>query len=82
VLTVTDPQQSLKRRVPSVPSDAQGFITLTLRSAEFPDLVKNKTDLFIRVTDQKGREVFAPTEAVRLEPGTTAVFSVVSQISK
>jgi hypothetical protein len=60
VLKLTDPSQTLKDRIPPVPSGQEGFFTLTLRSAEFPDLVNNKTDLFITVTDKAGREIYSP----------------------
>jgi hypothetical protein len=74
-LKITDPQGTIKDRIHPVVSDAQGYFMLTLRSAELPDLVQNKTDLFISVTDASGREVFKPAEAVRLEPGKVANFS-------
>jgi hypothetical protein len=82
LLKLTDPNQTLKDRIPPVPSDKDGFFTLTLRSAEFPDLVQKKTDLFIAVTDPSGREVYTPEEPVHLEPGKAAVFSAVSQLAE
>jgi|SRR5215510_3083771 len=82
LLKLADPKQSIADRIPPTPSDEQGFITLTLRAAEFPDLVKNKTDLFLTVTDPSGREVYAPEEALHLEAGKAAVFSAVSQVAE
>lgn len=76
-LKITDPQGTLKGIQP-VTSDSQGYFTLTLRSAEFPELAKNKTDLFLTVTDASGKEVFKPSEAVHLEPGKVATFNLIT----
>jgi hypothetical protein len=73
-LTVTDPANK-KCKIPPVSSDENGFFTLTIRAKEFPDLVQNKSDLFLRITDSSGREVFAPADPVRVEPGGLALFS-------
>jgi hypothetical protein len=75
-LRITDPQGTIKDRIQPIVSDSQGYFTLTLRGGEFPDLVRNKTDLFITVTDASGREVFKPAQPVHLEPGKAASFSL------
>jgi len=61
----------------SARSDAQGYFTLTLRTTEFAEFVKNETPLFLTVADPKGREVFAPTAPLQIQAGNIAVFAVV-----
>lgn len=79
LLKLSDPTQTLQARIAPVPSNEQGFFTVTLRAAEFPDLVEKKTNLFLTVTDQSGREAYAPDAPLQLVAGQMAVFSAVDQ---
>jgi hypothetical protein len=73
--------QAAKGRISSVRSDAQGYFSLTLRVAEFPNFIKNKTPIFLTITDPQGREVFTPTDPLQMEAGKITVFTAVDTLA-
>ena len=75
-LFVTDPKGKALSDLAPITADDQGFFTLTLRAADYPDIAKEKTDLQIRIVDEGGKEVFAPSSTVKFEPGRISLFAV------
>jgi hypothetical protein len=65
-------------RVTPVKTDANGFYTITLRTAEFPELAADKSQLFVAVADSKQREVAKPTTPITFQPGKIAVMPIES----
>lgn len=76
-LSVIDPTGKPVSGVEPVTADDRGFFTLTLLAADYPELVKAKTDLRIRIVNADGKEVFAPDSTVKFEPGRISSFSAV-----
>lgn len=73
---ISDAGGRLKDRRPSVMVNEQGAATFTLPAGEFPDLVKDKQPLFVRVADPSGAEVPAQTAGIPFETGKVALVVV------
>src|SRR5262249_33750105 len=76
-VSLSDAKGVVNRATP-VKTDANGYYTVTLRTAEFPDLTAEKSQLFVSVADSKQREIAKPTTAITFQPGKIAVMPIES----
>jgi len=74
-VSLSDPK-GIANRVPPVTTDANGYFTMTLRTAEFPDLTAATSQMFVSVTDAKQREIAKPTQAITYQPGQVAIMPI------
>ncbi len=78
-LTLSDANGDLSRVAPVV-SDADGFFTLHLRLGELPPSVVGGS-IYVRVSDPKGSEIFAPSAPLTVRGGEVGSFSAISPVA-
>jgi hypothetical protein len=74
-MILSDASGTLEQRLQPQPSNADGYMTLTLRAGEFPEIVGKQADVFVRVVDTAGTEVYAPPQGVAAGAGKLATFT-------
>lgn len=74
-MILSDASGTLEQRLQPQPSNADGYMTLTLRAGEFPEIVGKQADVFVRVVDAAGAEVYAPPQGVAAGAGKLATFT-------
>jgi len=74
-VAVSDAKGVVNNRVAPVKTDDNGYFTVTLRAAEFPDLAAG-SQLFVSVSDAKQREIAKPQQPAVFQPDTVAVMPI------
>jgi hypothetical protein len=74
---LSDAEGALDQRVAPQVVNADGYVTVTLRTGELPALFAKENRVFIRVLNTRNAEVYAPEDGAVVEPGTVATFSAV-----
>jgi hypothetical protein len=64
-------------KIAPVAANSDGFVTVTLRTEEYPEIFKPDQPVLVRIIDNSGAEVYAPPKGVNAADGTMAVFTVV-----
>ncbi len=57
-------------------TDASGAYGLTYRTSDFRDLIERKPDIYLKVTDQKGKTLYSTKDAIRYEAGRVEVINI------
>jgi hypothetical protein len=77
-VSLSDPKGILNNRVAPVKTDTNGYFTMTLRAAEYPDLTAGTSQIFVSVTNAKQKEIAKPSQALTFQPGKVAIMPIVS----
>ncbi|MDE3188005.1 MAG: carboxypeptidase regulatory-like domain-containing protein, partial [Acidobacteriota bacterium] len=74
-VTLSDSKGVVNNRLAPVKTDNNGYFTVTLRAAEFPDLAEG-SQLFVSVADAKQHEIAKPEQPAIFQPGSVAIMPI------
>lgn len=74
-VSLADPKGVISNRLEPVNTDNNGYFTVTLRAAEFPDL-QTGAQLFVSVTDADHKEISKPEQPAVFQPGAVAIMPI------
>ena len=74
-VSLSDPNGVTSNRIKPVNTDRNGYFTVTVRAAEFPEL-KAGAKLFVSVMDGKRKEVAKPEQPAVFQPGAVAIMPI------
>jgi hypothetical protein len=75
-VSLSDARRLANKLVKPVKTDENGFYTITLRTGEYPDLVKADEPLFVTVMDAKKQELAKPPDAIPIAIGKVAILDI------
>jgi hypothetical protein len=76
IVNVFDKDLIYDDRLGQTDTDASGAYSLTYRTEDFRDLIETKPDIYLKVTDQKGKLLYSTKEAIKYEVGRVEVINM------
>jgi hypothetical protein len=76
VVNVFDKELIFDDRLGQTETDESGAFNLTYRTKDFRDLIEKKPDIYVKVTNQKGKTIYSSQEPIRFEAGRVEVINI------
>jgi hypothetical protein len=75
-VSLYDTRHKFDKRLGTMVTDKNGKFTFTYKGEDFKALLEAKADIYLKVTDESGKEVYTSPAAIRCEPGHVDVFDI------
>jgi hypothetical protein len=78
-VSLSDAKGIVNARVQPVTTDAAGYYSFTLRTAEFPEFAADAPQMFISVTDAANRELAKPAQPIQYGAGKLVLLPIIAR---